>query len=172
MKKQTAFFPDAARYQFDRRFCSNGFAQVDTGQDAWYFGIWANPETFEIFTYAEGDLIYKKAENQVEFVGEMRTIEAFHTRYDDFIGIDPGWEPEPLTTRFTKLGLADLLHSDDRQARRGKIKILLGDQSGPGYPYWLADIDRPKALEIAREFKSTHDPKEMRKILDRLNTHL
>jgi hypothetical protein len=34
------------RYTFDFGTCSpqNGFAQVDTGQDAYYFGTWANPE--------------------------------------------------------------------------------------------------------------------------------
>ena len=44
MIRETSFEP-SDRYQFDSGECSaaNGYAQIDTGQDAWYFGQWANP---------------------------------------------------------------------------------------------------------------------------------
>ena len=172
MKKQTGFLPNADRYQFDSKLCKTGFAQVDTGQDASYYGIWANPVTLEVAEYAEGDYTHKKAESKTEFIEELRIIEAYHTKYNDFIGIDPGWNIEPLTTLFTNLGLGDLLHGDDRRVKRSNIKILLGDKSGSGYPHWLLDKDRPKALEIAKELNESYDPKEMPEILGRLNAYL
>ena len=56
MKRETDFIMNGDRYQFDWGECStaNGYAQVDTKQDAWYYGTWANPETFTIVSYAEG----------------------------------------------------------------------------------------------------------------------
>ena len=45
MKRETDFMENIERYHFDFGECSacNGYAQVDTSQDAPYFGIWTNP---------------------------------------------------------------------------------------------------------------------------------
>ncbi len=105
-------FKDTERYEFDFGKCSikNGFAQLDTGQDASYFGIWANPFKRIVFTYCEGDTTLEKAESDDEFAAHIHTIKKF---YDDsgygFKGIDPGFN-EPLKAKFQAVGLGHLLH--------------------------------------------------------------
>jgi hypothetical protein len=46
------------RYVFDAALSrAEGWYQYDTDQDAWYFGIWYNPDRRLILTYAEGDVV-------------------------------------------------------------------------------------------------------------------
>ena len=46
------------RYSFDRGPCSysNGFARIDTKQDAAYFGHWCSPGARAIVGFSEGDV--------------------------------------------------------------------------------------------------------------------
>ena len=106
------FVSDGDRYYFDFGPCSTskGYAQVDTGQDAWYFGIWANPSKLRIMSYTEGDILLKEAESPQEFEAEIRRIKAWHDEQGiPFKGIDPGFS-DSLKARFEGLGLGDLLH--------------------------------------------------------------
>lgn len=70
------------RYQFDFKICTaeKGWAQVDTYQDAYYFGVWVNPITLETFTFCEGDTTYIKCENENEFKAEVWKIIRFYDR--------------------------------------------------------------------------------------------
>ncbi|MBW2003069.1 MAG: hypothetical protein JRI72_00430 [Deltaproteobacteria bacterium] len=105
-------FMSADRYVFDFGLCStkNGFAQVDTSQDASYFGTWANPERLIIINYCEGDVTTQIADNKAEFAEEIRKIKAWHEEMEmKFLGIDPGFS-KSLAAKFRDLGLADLLH--------------------------------------------------------------
>ena len=105
-------FEPADRYTYDFGLCSskNGFAQVDTGQDASYFGIWANPFKFVIFTYCEGDCITNIADNANEFVNEINSIKKWNNENGHaFYGIDPGFN-ENLKNEFVKLGLSEMLY--------------------------------------------------------------
>jgi hypothetical protein len=44
------------RYRYDFNYLKPpAWAQYDTDQDAWYFGIWVNTAERMVFTYAEGD---------------------------------------------------------------------------------------------------------------------
>ncbi len=100
------------RYQYDFNSCSTskGFAQVDTSQDASYFGTWANPEELIIVCYCEGDVTIQTAENKNEFVGEIRNIKKWNEENGHrFKGIDPGFNKE-IKNSFLSLGLSDLLH--------------------------------------------------------------
>lgn len=111
MKTQTSF-RSLDRYYFDFEECSydNGFAQVDTGQDAWYFGTWANPETLTIVCYCEGDVTRRTADDEAEFAAELREIKSWNEQHGHgFKGIDPGFGQE-MRTRFEQLGVGDLLH--------------------------------------------------------------
>jgi hypothetical protein len=51
--KITREFAPADRYLYDFGLCSNAssWAQVDTAQDASYFGTWANPTWLPISNY-------------------------------------------------------------------------------------------------------------------------
>jgi len=105
-------FMNADRYLYDFKLCTiaRGFAQVDTDQDAWYFGTWANPERRLIVTYCEGDVTKRTAETDAEFSAEIRGIKQWNEDQGHrFKGIDPGFN-EALKARFVTVGLGDLLH--------------------------------------------------------------
>ena len=110
MKKLHEFLP-ADRYLYDFGLCSvkNGFAQVDTSQDASYFGTWANPFKFVIFNYCEGDCYTTKCDNEKEFVAEMKSIQIWNNEMGYSFGIDPGFNIS-LKKAFEEIGLSDMLH--------------------------------------------------------------
>ena len=115
--KRTHEFAPADRYLYDCGLCSpkHGFAQVDTSQDASYFGTWANPERLLLFTYCEGDTTLTECETPEEFVSEIREMKKWNEDMGHkFHGIDPGWPGKDSTNaieqRFTELGLGDLLY--------------------------------------------------------------
>lgn len=110
--KVTREFAPADRYKYDLGPCSytNGFAQVDTGQDASYFGTWANPSTLVIFSYCEGDTTHIQCESEAEFAETLRKIHDWNVEHGHGGAlIDPGFDPAMKAT-FERIGLADLLH--------------------------------------------------------------
>lgn len=109
MKTFREFTEGGDRYKFDFDLCSvaNGFAQVDTREDASYFGIWANPFTRKVVTFAEGDVTIETAETDEEFTRAIRNLEEYYG--DGFKGIDPGFD-DALREEFVKLHLYDLIH--------------------------------------------------------------
>ena len=105
-------FEPADRYKYDFGPCSikNGFAQIDTQQDASYYGQWASPDKLMIVAYIEGDVIIQTTDNQEEFVSEIRKIKSWHDNQGCwFLGIDPGLG-DTLANKFKSIGLGDLLH--------------------------------------------------------------
>jgi hypothetical protein len=77
MKIIREFCPnDLYIYDFGLCSCENGRVQVDTTQDASYFGTWANPIRLMIFSYCEGDTTLKAAASPEEFAVELREIDA------------------------------------------------------------------------------------------------
>ncbi|MDE2099347.1 MAG: hypothetical protein KGL39_18985 [Patescibacteria group bacterium] len=111
MQRITEFAP-ADRYLYDFRVCTTdkGWAQLDTRQDASYFGNWVNPFDRKIFTYCEGDTTLVICESDEEFTAEIERIFAWHEEHDGKRpGIDPGFNKE-LKAQFEQLGLAALLH--------------------------------------------------------------
>lgn len=112
MKVERGFLLHGERYAFDRGKCSyaNGYAQVDTSQDAPYYGIWTNPMDLIIVSYCEGDVTTETAENVQEYVTAIHKLKAWHEENGHrFIGID-ALADKDLKARFTEIGLADLLH--------------------------------------------------------------
>lgn len=109
---RTAFLQDGDRYIFDLKVCTTdkGWAQLDTRQDAWYFGNWINPTTRELITYAEGDVTRVTCETDEEFVTKVREVCEWYERNDGRRpGIDPGFNPD-LKAAFERLGLGGWLH--------------------------------------------------------------
>lgn len=111
MTTERSFLP-SSRYRFDTGMCSyeNGFAQIDTRQDASYFGNWCSPSERKIVSYCEGDVTVQTAETNEEFVAAIREM----ARWND----EHGWGPmkidalanPTLTAAFRALGLDDVLH--------------------------------------------------------------
>lgn len=115
-------FMDLDRYYYDFGMCStkNGFAQVDTSQDASYYGTWANPEKLVIVSYCEGDVTIQTAKTIEEFVSGLYTVVNWNRdNGHHFYGIDPGLN-ESLAKRFQSIGLNDLLHSRYREEKNNE----------------------------------------------------
>ena len=112
MKRIEDFMEGIERYYFDFGECSHhlGYAQVDTSQDAPYFGIWTNPTTLTTVSYMEGDIYKDIAENVEEYVEYIRKMKADYDAMGRPIsGIDPMLNDE-ISNRFKEIGLGDLLH--------------------------------------------------------------
>jgi len=112
MKEERSFVPEGNRYYFDNRLSPRkGWAQVDSDQDAWYYGNWANPFKLRLVSYTEGDVVIQTAETEEEFINLMRKFKAWNDEmgYSRLFGIDPLMNEE-ITKRFNDLGLGDLLH--------------------------------------------------------------
>ena len=111
MKREDSFMP-TDRYVYDFKLCTpdHGFAQVDTSQDASYYGTWANPFTLRIVTYCEGDVCKQQAESAEEFVEAIEQIKQWNEENGHrFIGIDTLCR-DNITEGFNKLGLGKFLH--------------------------------------------------------------
>ena len=110
--KKIRYFESADRYVFDFDLCSydKGFSQIDTDQDAWYFGTWCNPYTLIIISYTEGDIVKTECENEEEFKKELKDIKEWNVNNGCiFKGIDPGLNLDNIN-KFKKMGLEELLH--------------------------------------------------------------
>jgi hypothetical protein len=99
------------RYKYDFRNCTsaNGWAQLDTRQDASYYGNWVNPTERKLFSYCEGDTTLTECDNDADFIAAVRESIRWHAEREYFIGID-GMCNEQIIAAFTKLGLAEFLH--------------------------------------------------------------
>ncbi len=96
------------RYYFDCGECA-AWAQLDTDQDAPYYGGWANPETFQILTFAEGDITRIKCDTPEEFTAELRSLIDWNKEATHWIGIDT-WPNVKMAAQFAALGFQGELH--------------------------------------------------------------
>jgi hypothetical protein len=99
------------RYKYDFKLCTSarGWAQLDTKQDASYFGNWVNPSTFTLLSYCEGDITLTECEGEADFVQTVRECVEWHKERGYFIGIDGMCNPS-IIEAFTRLNLAEFLH--------------------------------------------------------------
>lgn len=110
MNKTELFDGEMNRYAFDFCHCrlNDGWAQLDTDQDASYFGNWAHPERLHIVSFVEGDITVTKCEDSDEFRTEIERIAAFHVdTMDGRFAIDPA---NNSRADWKALGLAGYLH--------------------------------------------------------------
>jgi len=68
------------RYYFDflEGFFDGGWAQYDTDQDAWYFGVWVNIGRREILTYAEGDITLRACASVESLKEQLESMGKFY----------------------------------------------------------------------------------------------
>lgn len=113
IRKEHTFAP-GDRYYYDFNVCSygKGWAQVDTKQDASYYGNWCNPHMLRLLSYAEGDVTVTYCDTEEEFVQAMRELHKWNADNGYWLGIDPGFSYTLLKNKFTAMGLQDLLHPE------------------------------------------------------------
>jgi hypothetical protein len=104
----------ADRYKYDFKLChyKDGWAQLDTAQDASYFGNWINPITLKLFSYVEGDTTLTECESEAEFAAVVREACEWHKErgyWTERDGID-GMCSEPIIEAFKRMGLEQYLH--------------------------------------------------------------
>ena len=112
-------FSPGNRYAFDFHLTEeDGWAQLDTRQDAAYYGHWANPGRRTIVAYVEGDVSVTVAETAEAFASELRRFVAWHDeqggepfRNGHTAAVDTMYNVD-LDAAFIAAGLADVLHSD------------------------------------------------------------
>jgi hypothetical protein len=77
-KIKRSYLP-ADRYYFDRGECSikNQFAQLNTWQDASYYGQWVNPFKRIFVSYIEGTITRIYCYTDKEFIEELELINQF-----------------------------------------------------------------------------------------------
>lgn len=98
------------RYDYDMKLkVSSGWCQVDTRQDASYYGTWANPLSRMLFSFCEGDLTTTLCDTDEDFIQAVNEMVAWNKEAGYWIGID-GMCDETIIARFTELGLKELLH--------------------------------------------------------------
>lgn len=110
-RTEHSFFP-ADRYYFDFGECnpSKGYAQVDTSQDASYYGTWANPFTFTVVQYCEGDVYRIYCKDAEDFKLYLEEVKAWNNKEAHrFIGIDPLFSVK-IEEAFRTVGLGEMLH--------------------------------------------------------------
>ena len=109
VKITRGFEIDGDRYAYDFKILAS-WAQVDTGQDASYFGTWACPVKLAIFNYCEGDTTLTQCETIEEFRQELQKIKDWNNEHGHrFLGVDPGLAPERIAA-WVDRGLADFFH--------------------------------------------------------------
>jgi hypothetical protein len=104
--------PMGDRYKFDFKLCTpeNGWAQLDSRQDASYYGNWVNPIKLELMSYCEGDTTLIQCDTADEFKTVLRETIDWHNGQDDRgAKIDGMCRPE-IIEAFTTLGFAADLH--------------------------------------------------------------
>lgn len=113
---ERSFNPMTDRYAFDFKRCTyaDGWFQVDTYQDAGYFGIWTNPTLRQIVTYAEGDITKVLCDTDEEYAEQVRDCCDHYTDGTErwpHAKIDAGLKNREVSVaRFTELGLKRYIH--------------------------------------------------------------
>jgi hypothetical protein len=121
---ERAFLKNGERYIFDFDL---KWPQFDTCHDAWYFGIWVNPETLQVLTYAEGDLVLTNCTERAVFEAELEALWKFYKEQPpalvaindkgemiEFRDKRPTAEQAPETAPGNRLNLAGILEKVKR----------------------------------------------------------
>ena len=99
------------RYLFDFELChfKKGWAQIDTDQDASYYGNWANPLTRQTVSYIEGDVRITRHDTDEAYAKHLRDWAAWSKEAGHTFKID-GMCNREIIGAFNALDLSDLLH--------------------------------------------------------------
>ena len=86
-------FQPGDRYFYDFNMDMTQWMQMDTYQDAAYYGNWINPTLRSTLSYCEGDICLVIAENDKAFIELVRSSQKWQEENGYWIGIDPGLYP-------------------------------------------------------------------------------
>lgn len=81
------FVACGTRYEMDQRR-GHDWYQIDTDQDASYYGTWCNPVTRQILSYTEGDITLVTCSTPDSYWGELARLLRWHFDHDGRAAID------------------------------------------------------------------------------------
>lgn len=104
----------ADRYKYDLKFReADNWFQVDTWQDASYFGVWTNPIELKIATYCEGDTSLEVCDDDADYRDALTRCLEFYDSERQRAKVDCIYasrsRPE-IAERLRALGFADRIH--------------------------------------------------------------
>ena len=111
--RRTEHFPMADRYRWDTKHCraSDGWVQIDTLQDAPYYGTWAHKDKYQIVQYCEGDLSTTTCTDAEAFAAELAEFVRWAKEAGYWEGIDANIRAE----EWFDAGFGEYLHRFDRE---------------------------------------------------------
>ena len=76
------FTSNGDRYAMDFTHCGmrSNWYQLDSGQDAWYYGTWANPVDKLVLSYTEGDITLTRCKDAAEYTAEIERFKAWNDK--------------------------------------------------------------------------------------------
>jgi hypothetical protein len=86
------FRPDLNRYFFDNGECNpaeTNFCQLDTWQDASYFGIWADPVGLRVVKFIESEVYRHEFDSEAAFCEKVRSTLEHNRQGEGHASIDP-----------------------------------------------------------------------------------
>lgn len=86
------FRPDLNRYYFDNGECNpvhTDFCQIDTWQDASYFGIWADPVGLQVVKFIESEVYRNEFDSEEAFAEEVRSVLEHNRQDGGHASVDP-----------------------------------------------------------------------------------
>ena len=100
------------RYQYDTHYCklADGWAQVNTKQDASYYGLWTNPFSLQIMEFVEGDEIFIVYDNKEEYKNGLEELKqwqeslGYNLTIDCIVLVD-----QSISNALKEIGVSDLL---------------------------------------------------------------
>lgn len=99
------------RYDVERRLgLANGWLQIDTPQDAPYFGQWTNPTTREIYSYTEGDHARVTCQNDLAYAHQIVQGAEWSLKHCGKKALVDSNGHMDVIARFTALGLQEFIH--------------------------------------------------------------
>ena len=100
-----------SRYAFDFKYCKleDGWIQLDTKQDASYFGNWVNLSTREIWSFTEGDVCFIAKRQELGIVQEIKRAMRFYFELGYDTWLDPYTRKEEVLSLLAKYGKEGLL---------------------------------------------------------------
>ena len=107
----------ADRY-LDEKHCAakDGWVQIDTTQDAWYYGTWTHKEKRQIVNYCEGDLNTTLCADDEAYRAALREYKRWNDECGYWLGIDAGSRAE----EWYDAGFGEYLHRFDREQIEAK----------------------------------------------------
>ena len=115
MKTKRSFEPNLNRYYFDGKYsCSKGWAQMDTHQDAPYYGHWFNPFERRFISFMESDVCVIVFDDDDEMKKYMDDEKEYHRNNKSKCRLDPGFNEE-LRQKIKDLGMEEFLYPTEKE---------------------------------------------------------